>query len=150
MAMIPPVIPPTTTDIMLLETENGAATRVSCVVAVETSSMLACVVVSEDVGISDLVDVDDDDDDVTLACVVAAAGVDPVMPVGTVVVSVLACVVVSMARDVIEAQPDVTGSGIACVVTVAAVVGGRSRVVGTSGHESAFSSMHNKKLLSFY
>ena len=32
--MIPPTIPPTTTDVTPLETENGTATRESCVVAV--------------------------------------------------------------------------------------------------------------------
>ena len=47
MAMAPPMIPPAMTDVMLLETENGTATRVSCVVAIDVLvSVLACVVVA--------------------------------------------------------------------------------------------------------
>ena len=82
--MIPPMIPPTTTDIMPLETESGTATHVSCVVdvfevsgivAVEAFSVLICVlVVSEDLGVgaSGIVVVDEnDDDDVMLSCVVS-------------------------------------------------------------------------------
>ena len=107
--MIPPTIPPTTTDVMPLETESGTATRVSCVVvndvlgvsgvvAVESFSVLTCVlVVSEDLvaGASGIIvddeNDDDDDDDAMLACVLVTAG-DPVMlQLGTIiVVSVLA------------------------------------------------------------
>ena len=43
--MTPPIIPPTMTDVMPLETESGTATRVSCVVAIESFSALMCVVV---------------------------------------------------------------------------------------------------------
>ena len=101
--MIPPTIPPTMTDVMPLETESGTATRVSCVVvddvlgvscvvAVESFSVLMRVVVSEDLvgGASGIVVVDenDDDDDVMLACILVTAG-DSVI-VGTIVVSVLA------------------------------------------------------------
>ena len=88
--MIPPMIPPTTTDVMPLETESGSATRVSCViavdvfklgvlgiVAVESFSVLMCVlVVREDLvaGASGIVIVDEnDDDDITLSCVVGTA-----------------------------------------------------------------------------
>ena len=49
-----------------------------------------------------------------------------------------------MARDVTEERLQsarIGSSGIACVVTIADGVGGK--VVGTSGHESAFSSVHN-------
>ena len=44
--MIPPMIPPTMTDVMPLETESGSATHVSCVVAVDI------------LGVSGVVDVD--------------------------------------------------------------------------------------------
>ena len=100
--MTPPMIPPTTTDVMPLETESGSATCVSCViavdvlevpsgvVAVESFSVLMCVVVSEDLVVGGIVVIDenDDDDDVMLACVVVTAG-DSVI-VGTIAVSVLA------------------------------------------------------------
>ena len=167
--MIPPTIPPTMTDVIPLETESSSATRVSCVdavdvlgvsgvVAVESFSVLMCVVVSEDlvIGVSGIIVVDesDGDDDVMLACVLVTAG-DPVMlQLGTViVVSVLArhCVTVAVARDVTEAQLQsvvIGSSGIACVVTVVAGVDGR--VVETSGHESAFSSVHINNIIVNY
>ena len=56
-----------------------------------------------------------------------------------------------MARDVTEAQLQSIGigsSGIACVVTVVAGVDGR--VVETSGHESAFSSVHINNIIVNY
>ena len=136
MAIIPPTIPPTTTDVMPLETESGSATHVSCVIAIDVlgvssgveifSVLMYVLVVSEDlvVGASDIVTVDDEnenDDDEVVAAVVAVA------------------------RDVTEAQLQsvvVGSSGIACVVTVGAVVDGME-----SGQESALSSVHINNLL---
>jgi hypothetical protein len=110
MAMNPPVIPPTTTDVMLLETERGAAALVSCVVNFG----------DDDLGVSGIVEVVENDDDVLQACVVITAEVVTEVHVQSAVVD---------------------SSGIGCVVAVVAVVSGR--VVVTSGHESAFSSVYN-------
>ena len=88
MAMIPPMIPPAM-NVVVLETGSGADACVSCVVAVECFSVLACVAVtSGDLKVSGIVDVVD----VMLSCVVVTAG-DPEI-LGTVVFSVLAYVVV--------------------------------------------------------
>ena len=60
MAMTPPMILPTTTDVMPLETESDSATRVSCAISVDV------------LGVSGVVAVDEnDDDDVMLSCVVS-------------------------------------------------------------------------------
>ena len=54
--MLPPTIPPTTTDVMPLETETGTATLVSCIVAIEYFSVPMRAVVSDTLGISGVVD----------------------------------------------------------------------------------------------
>ena len=59
MAMIPPMIPPAM-NVVVLETGSGADACVSCVVAVECFSVLACVAVtSGDLKVSGIVDVVD-------------------------------------------------------------------------------------------
>ena len=111
--MTPPMIPPTMTDVMPSETESGADTRISCVVAVdilgvscvivvdvlgvsgviavETFSVLMCVLVVSEVlvigasGIVIVVDENENDDDE----VVVAAGDSVSVMLGTAVVAVL-------------------------------------------------------------